>query len=177
MKIIPSIVFSVLILSMILPASAFLQGAGPLIYEMQLGSTQTLEWRLISQSSEDAILKIYVYDDDNSFVSIESEINLPAKQTIMVPVTVTIPKDAQDNQIIKSKIMAVMEGVSKSSSTVINIAMMKLLDIRIGDNPVLKETEKPIPKTTPKSDVVKDTKPPKESQPKSSFTVGGSNTK
>jgi hypothetical protein len=142
---------------------------------LQLGSTQTEEWIIISDSDYDLILKVVKLELGNELVSLPSEIKLPARGAVKIPVTVTIPEDYEDNVILKPKIRAIQEGVVDGGAMKINIAVAKILEINIGDNPVLKE--KPIPKTTPKSDVVKDTKPPKESQPKSSFTVGGSNTK
>ncbi len=177
MRFILSIIFSIIIISMILPVSALQQSGKPMIYDLQLGSTQTEEWILISDSDYDLILKIIKLRPGNELVSLPSEIKLPANGSVKVPVTVTIPEDYEDNIILKPKIRAIQEGVISGGAITINVAMGKVLEINIGDNPVLKVEEKPILKTTPKSDVVKDTKPPKESQPKSSFAIGGSNTK
>ena len=173
MKIILSIIFLVLIISMILPVSALQQGATKLVYDLQRGSSQTLEWKLISDSDFDTILKMSKLRAGNELVSLPSEIELPARQAVKVLVTVTIPEDYEDNVILKPKISAMQSNVLDTGAMKFNIAMIQILEINIGDNPVLKVEEKP----TPKSDVVKDTTPPIKSQPKSSFTFGGSNTK
>ena len=60
-KIIQGIIFTLIIISMIVPVSALQQSGLPMIYEVQLGETQTLEWLIISDTPKEIILKMITF--------------------------------------------------------------------------------------------------------------------
>ncbi len=176
MNIIPFVIFSVILISMILPVSALQQSGASLNYELQLGTSQTLQWTLISDSSVDVILKMSKSGKGNELLSFPAEIKLPAKKAINIPITVTIPNDFDDNIILEPKIRALSEGVADSGTTVINIAMSKILQINIGDNPVLKIPEKIDIVTAPDPKVIVVPESLQDTTPKSQMIIGNDKT-
>lgn len=157
---------------MILPVSALQQSAAPMIYELKLGETQTLEWKLISDSSQNMLIKLTGLREGSQLLSFPSEIELPAKKSVTIPITVSVPADFEDNIILKPKIRALAEGVAGSSATKINIAMGKILQIKIGDNPIEKIVEAPPLITEPESTPETIPKPLSKSQ----FIIGAGET-
>ena len=108
-------------------------------------------------------------------LSFSSEIDLPAKRGVKVPITVTIPNDYEDNVILTPYVFATQEGVADSGMSKINIAMMKILEIKIGDNPIAKEIERQTDVTESKDEPIAEPTP--EVQPKSQMMINTEETK
>ena len=115
------------------------------------------------------------FHEGYELLSYPTEIKLPAKKSVRIPITVTIPDNYEDNIIITPTIRALQEGVSDSGVTKINISMSKKLQIKIGENPVEKIIEKPPVVIEPKPEPIPEPIP--EPQQKSQMSINTVETK
>ena len=128
---IPSIIPNVI---MIIPSYALQQVAGNIIVEIKPGETKTFTWGLLTERNESSIVNITADGIGAEFLSFPKNITLSTSgQITYVPVNVSIPSNYTGASELNPSLRATEAG-KKVGSTIINIAMSKVLCITIVEN-------------------------------------------
>lgn len=120
-------------------ADAFQQVAGPIVYELQPGEEKTMKWGLISDSDDPTTISFRVEGSGSELVHLPDTMKMNPRGSVGVDVRVSVPSDYQNDILLKPAIYATQLGESGGQTT-INIAMKKVLTIKIG-NPTETEIE------------------------------------
>ena len=119
-------------------AAALQQSAGHVIFELQPGGTKTLQWGLVSDSDVPITLALRVEGKGSELVSFPKTVTIEPRQRVDVDLIVTIPNNYQNDVLLTPAIYATQSGEA-GGAAVINIAMKKILTIKIG-NPIETDT-------------------------------------
>lgn len=129
------IIFIILLL-LIIPISSIYglqQQAGSYNLELDRGQTQVIEWRLISDSTESQTLDLRSSKTGSDLLSFEKKIVLEPRGQYIVKITVTIPEDYENDIYLKPRIHALQIGKGDGGPIVVNVEMIKEIDISIGN--------------------------------------------
>lgn len=119
-------------LNEIVPSYALQQVAGNIIIEIMPGETETFSWGLISDKNGSSTVNITADGMGAEFLSLPENVTLAAgEQITYVPVNVSIPANYTDDRELAPSITATEAG-QQTGSTIINIAMSKVLCIIVG---------------------------------------------
>jgi hypothetical protein len=119
-------------LNEIVPSYALQQVAGNIIIEIMPGETETFSWGLISDKNGSSTVNITADGMGAEFLSLPENVTLAAGEQIThVPVNVSIPANYTDDRELAPSITATEAG-QQTGSTIINIAMSKVLCIIVG---------------------------------------------
>jgi len=131
------LIVSILIFSMINQAEALQQTSDKLYYVLEVGKTQTLQWGILSDEDKTVIIELRAQGTGSELFSFPSTIEVPPHQMIKVDFTVTIPEDYQNDIELRPQLFALQKGFAEEgiSGTVINLEMMTIPSIKIGDAP------------------------------------------
>jgi hypothetical protein len=146
MKILLYSIIFLLAISLLAPSFAFLQTAGKVEPQMQLGETFEFTWGLDSEFDESVSIKLAVYGEGKELVVLpSSEIQLEPGKFTFFDIKIVIPTDYSNDLRLKPYVLATLEGEKpEGGGTAINIAMKKKLDITIGNPPLEEVTSVPI---------------------------------
>lgn len=132
---------------------ALQQVAGPIVFELEPGTTKTMYWGLVSDSDKPITLEIKADGKGSELLSFSKTLDVEPRQFANVEITVTVPADYPNDVKLTPSIYAVERGET-GGATVLNIQMRKVLTLIIG-NPVDEEIETPetpepqVPPSTP----------------------------
>lgn len=107
-------------------------------YELDLGETQMLTWKIINDDEFPINLEFFATGEGSEFFIFEKFVTMEAKQVKEFEIFVTIPEENKDNVEYHTKLFALMKGdvTSGASQVVINVQMETHPVIKVGDNPV-----------------------------------------
>lgn len=129
-------------------------------YELNVGETQMLTWKVINDEEVPINLEFFATGEGSEFFIFEKFITMDPKQVKEFEILVKIPNDHKDNIEYHIKLFALKKGIVESSGAqlVINVQMETHPVIKIGDNPIFtspivdqsieKPVEEPIKETT-----------------------------
>jgi len=83
------------------------QTAGHLVYEIQPGESETLQWGLNNMNEDESItVTLEAFGDGSELVTLPEIIELPPDQWVWVDITVTIPEDHPNDVYVGPRISA-----------------------------------------------------------------------
>jgi len=131
------LIVSILVFSMVNPAEALQQTSAKLQYTLEVGETQTLQWGILSDEDETVIIELRAQGKGSELFSFPSTIEAPPHKMVLVDFIVTVPEDYQNDIELRPQLFALQKGFAEEgvSGTVINIEMMTISSIKIGDAP------------------------------------------
>jgi len=123
------------------------QTAGNLVYELQPGQSQTLQWGLLNSSEDGTItITLEVYGDGSDLVSIPKTIDLPRDEWVGVEITVTIPEDHPNDVYIGPRVSALQLPADTDAIIKFAFKVEKQLDVIIGNAVIPEVVAQPVPK-------------------------------
>lgn len=175
------LVFGILLVSTLSNSQALQEVAGPVVFQMQPGKTETLQWGLVSDDNTPITLTLSASGAGSELLSFPSTVTLAPHQYVQVNVTVTVPADQPNNVRFTPSVYATEAGAT-GGPTVINVRVEKVLTINIG-NPPIEATPPPPPPPAPQQPSTQAQSPSTQSPRSttivaspSSTTVASSNT-
>jgi hypothetical protein len=113
---------------------ALQQVAGDIVVDIKPGETKTFRWGLLSEKNESSTVNMTADGIGAEFLSFPENITLTTRgQVNYVPVNVSIPSNYTGVKELKPSIRATEAG-EEVGSTIINIAMSKVLCVVIDQN-------------------------------------------
>ncbi len=110
------------------------QSAGNLVYEIQPGESQTLQWKLSNTSEDESVtVTLEAYGDGSEFVSLPQTLTLPRNVWVNVEITVTIPEDHPNDVYLGPRVSAFQKAVDTGQVIRIHFKVEKQLDVIIGN--------------------------------------------
>jgi hypothetical protein len=131
------LIASIIIFSMVGQAEALQQTATKLNYILEVGETQTLQWGILSDEDETVIIEFRAQGKGSELFSFSNTIEVPPHKMVFVDFKVTIPEDYQNDIELRPLLFALQKGIVEEgvSGAVINIEMMTISSIKIGNAP------------------------------------------
>ena len=124
----------ILTLSFAQNSEGIAQSAGNLVYEIQPGESQTLQWKLSNTGADESVtVTLDVTGDGSEFVSIPKTLTLPPDVWVIVEITVTIPEDHANDVYLGPRVSAFQEAIDTGQVIRIHFKVEKQLDVIIGN--------------------------------------------
>jgi predicted secreted protein with PEFG-CTERM motif len=136
LKIIPALLFVVLVFVMSLPQVHALQEvAGKINVDIKPGETKSFLWGLVSDSNQTTTLNLSASGSGSEFLIYPQNVTLAPKELQNIEVNVTIPSTYSTAQTLTPFITATEPG-QKGGPTTINLSVLKIVTINIEPTPV-----------------------------------------
>ena len=136
----------ILTLSFAQNSEGIAQSAGNLVYEIQPGESQTLQWKLSNTSEDESItVTLDVTGDGSEFVSLPQTLTLPRNVWVNVEITVTIPEDHPNDVYLGPRVSAFQEAIDTGQVIRIHFKVEKQLDVIIGNAVIPEVVAQPVP--------------------------------
>ncbi len=136
----------ILTLSFAQNSEGIAQSAGNLVYEIQPGESQTLQWKLSNTSEDESVtVTLDVTGDGSEFVSIPKTLTLPRNVWVNVEITVTIPEDHPNDVYLGPRVSAFQEAIDTGQVIRIHFQVEKQLDVIIGNAVIPEVVAQPVP--------------------------------
>ncbi len=133
-----AVIFTVSITENLQLADALTASGKQMTYELEVGDTQMLTWKVINDEEIPINLEFFATGDGSEFFIFEKFITMEPKQVREFEILVNIPSDHKDNVEYHTKLFALKKGSVESSGAhlVINVQMETHPVIKIGENPI-----------------------------------------
>ena len=133
------IIFSVTLTENLQIADGLSAVANPLNFKLNPGETDLETWEVINNNDEKGWVEFYASGPGSEFLTFEKLEVFEPRQSKIMQIYVTIPKDHPNNIEYKPLFFALKRGdPGEGSGTVaqVNVQLKKTLSIKIGDNPI-----------------------------------------
>lgn len=119
-------------------ADGVLQSAKRLVYDIEIGETQSQFWTLVNNEDSPILLEIFATGPGSELLEFLDTAYLEPTKKIKLEVFAVIPPDHPDNIEYHPNLYALKKGIAEDGSTgvVVNVRMKTIPFIKIGENPI-----------------------------------------
>ena len=113
--------------------------ANPLKFQLEVGETDLETWEVINNNDEKGWVEFYASGPGSEFLTFEKLEVFEPRQSKIMQIYVTIPKDHPNNIEYKPLFFALKRGDPVEGSGAVaqvNVQLKKVISIKIGDNPI-----------------------------------------
>ncbi len=150
------------------------QTAGNLVYDLQPGQSQTLEWGLLNSDTTAIALTLSASGEGSEFISFPESVEIPPGEWRFIDITVTIPSE-HPNDVYLGPIMSALLAANEDGVLRISFDLKKPLDIKIGNveiPEVVAQVPEPVESQTEPEEAIEQEEIMEQEEPKSTGSFG-----
>lgn len=145
------------------------QTANNLVYEIQPGESETLQWGLRNSDEKMITVTLNISGEGSEFVSFPKTLEIPPRGWVWADITVTIPKN-HPNDVYLGPRLSALQPADTDKVVRLSFEVQKQLDIKIGNAVIPEVIAQPVPEKVETPLKQEDTSEQKE-ESKGSFAI------